>query len=194
MAVPLNQGILHGSRTSSLAVHLPGSYHQNWCDSHQQVSQLLFVLSHQANVCLDGPGSVDKLSSPSLESLAHALANDNLSFWDSEDVYGEAKLFYSPGVTDCIKESVEDDLPLRHRRRIYLIANYYTKLDDHRHARISASPSTIPRTNCNGIIMATELDILRYMTNKDTCSAWNGCQDWFHVHCVSEPRQAWLVL
>ena len=54
--------------------------------------------------------------------------------------YREAEHFYSAGVTDCIKESVEDDLPLRHRRRIYLFT-----------------------------IMATELeynDLLRYKTDK----------------------------
>ena len=57
----------------------------------------------------------------------------------------EAELFYSSRVTDCIKESVEDDLLLRHRRRIHLFDSASRIINDH-------------FTNCNGIIWCSVTD------------------------------------
>ena len=84
---------------------------------------------------------------PRLESPAQTLT----FLCEIPTPYREAELFYSAGVTDCIKESVEDDLPLRHRRRIYLLRiHYHPNFDSPTHKELF-----IAATNCNGIIMAS---------------------------------------
>ena len=75
------------------------------------------------------------------------------------------------------EESVEDDLPLRHQRRIYLIANYHTNLQDHRRARISSSPrkDSVLGKLCSRACMYGAVKRMSRLVS---------------VHCVSVPRQA----